>query len=117
MATPLNLTWFDYCIEEDMIKHIVLFKLHDFAEGRDKAGNAQLAKQQIEALAGRIPGLLKIEVGIDFLHSATSSDLVVYAELEDHAALTVYQEHPEHQPVLRLVRALASERRAVDYEV
>ncbi|MCK5834819.1 MAG: Dabb family protein, partial [Lentisphaeria bacterium] len=43
-----------------MIKHIVMWKLND----ENKAANAQNIKEKLEALAGVIPGLLEVEVGI-----------------------------------------------------
>jgi quinol monooxygenase YgiN len=100
-----------------MVKHIVFWKLKESAEGRDRSANAQLVRERLEGLAGRIPGLLKIEVGLDFLRGDTSSDLVLYSELANRQALDDYQAHPEHQAVIPLIRALTSERRSVDYEV
>jgi len=93
-----------------MIKHIVMWKL------RDKADAPEI-KRQLEALAGKIPGLIKIEVGIDFLESEQSADVVLYSELESHEALKRYQTHPEHQAVVPLVKAAAIARTVVDYEV
>lgn len=100
-----------------MVKHIVFWKLKEYAEGRDKAANARLIGERLEALGGRIPGLLKIEVGLNFLHGDTSSDVALYSELESREALDAYQAHPEHQAVVPLIRALTSERRSVDYEI
>ncbi len=93
-----------------MIKHIVMWKL------RDKADAAEI-KTRLEALAGKIPGLLAIEVGIDFLGSEQSADVVLYTELESRAALEAYQAHPEHQAVVPLVKAAAISRSVVDYEL
>ena len=93
-----------------MIKHIVMWKL------RDK-GDAAGIKGRLEALNGRIPGLIRLEAGIDFLESEQSADLVLYAELENRAALDAYQNHPEHQAVVPLVKAAAISRIVVDYEV
>jgi hypothetical protein len=42
--------------EVEMVKHIVMWKL------RDKADAGEI-KGRLEALAGKIPGLLNIEVG------------------------------------------------------
>jgi hypothetical protein len=100
-----------------MIKHIVFWKLKETAEGRDKTANAHVIKEALEALQGKIPGLLKIEVGFNFVKADTSSDIALYSELESAAALDAYQSHPAHQAVIPLIRALTSERRAVDYEI
>ena len=96
-------------------KHIVMWTLHESANGNDKATNAQLAKQALEALNGQIPGLLALEVGIDCIQGAGSFDLVLVAELESRAALDIYQDHPQHQAVLPLIRSITSQRAAVDY--
>ena len=58
-----------------MVKHIVLWKLKETAGGRSRAENAALIKKVLEELRGVIPGLLEIEVGVDFLHSEQSADV------------------------------------------
>ena len=93
-----------------MVKHIVMWKLGD------KADAAEI-KERLEALAGKIPGLLNIEVGIDFLESEQSADVVLYSELESREALDAYQNHAEHMAVVPLVRAAAVSRTVVDYDV
>lgn len=93
-----------------MVKHIVMWKLKNKAE-------APAVKQALEALNGRIPGLLRLEVGIDFLESDQSADMVLYAELEGRAALDTYQQHAEHLAVVPLVKAAAVSRSVVDYEI
>jgi len=93
-----------------MVKHIVMWKL------RDKADAAEI-KTRLEALQGKIPGLIKVEVGIDFLESEQSADVVLYSELENSEALGVYQAHPEHVAVIPLVKGAAVARTVVDYEV
>lgn len=99
-----------------MIKHIVMWRLKDHANGNDKATNARLIKQKLEALRGKIPGLLHIEVGIDFSATDQSADIVLYSEFESRAALDVYQAHPEHKAVMPFVGEARSERRVADYE-
>ncbi|MDQ6972670.1 MAG: Dabb family protein [Mariprofundaceae bacterium] len=93
-----------------MVRHIVMWKL------RDKA-DAGLLKKRLEALNGKIPGLLVLQVGIDFLASEQSADLVLLADLQDRAALDAYQSHPEHQAVVPLIKAAAISRTVADYEV
>jgi len=93
-----------------MVKHIVMWKL------RDKADAAEV-KARLEALSGQIPGLLNIEVGIDFLESEQSADVVLYSELESREALKVYQNHTRHMAVVPLVKAAAISRTVIDYEV
>ena len=93
-----------------MIKHIVMWKLKDKAD-------AEPLKKALEALRGKIPGLLNIEVGIDFNQSEHAADVVLYAELESRDALAAYQEHPEHTAVIPMVQTVAVARTVVDYEI
>jgi len=92
-----------------MVKHIVMWRLNN----RDQAPEI---KARLEALKGRIPGLLKIEVGIDFLQSEQSADLVLIAELESREALAQYQAHPAHQAVIPLMKSATCSRTVVDFE-
>ncbi len=93
-----------------MVRHIVMWKLGDKVD-------APLLKTRLEALNGRIPGLIRLEVGIDFLALEQSADLVLIADLESRDALDSYQAHAEHQAVAPLVKAAALSRSVVDYEV
>lgn len=99
-----------------MIKHIVCWKLKEEAHGNPKAKNAELIKAELESLAGKIDGLLKIEVGINIPEYPDNYDLVLYAQLTSKDALNVYQNHPLHQAILPFVREAVTNRVAVDYE-
>ena len=100
-----------------MVKHLVLWKLKPEAHGRSAAENAVVIKEKLEGLRGRIPGMLRLEVGIDFSRTDSSSDLALYSEFESRAALDVYQAHPDHKAVMPFILEARSERRLVDYEV
>ena len=99
-----------------MIKHIVFWKLKDEAHGNDKRTNALLIKEKLEALSGKIDGLIKIEVGLDVLGGA-NYDVALYSELTSKEALEIYQSHPLHQATLPFIREAVEDRKAVDYEV
>lgn len=96
-----------------MIKHIVAWRLRKEPSVR---ANAERVKSLLEGMAGRIPGLLKIEVGINFLDDANAADVVLYSEFTDRQALLGYQAHPVHEAVKPSIRELTTERRVVDYE-
>lgn len=99
-----------------MIKHIVMWKLKEEAHENDKATNARLIKEKLEALSGKIDGLLKIEIGLDVIGGG-NYDVVLYSEVASVEALDVYQNHPLHQAVLPFIREAVSNRTAVDFEV
>ncbi len=99
-----------------MVKHIVTMRLKDGAHGKSRAENARLIKDKVEALRGLVPGLLRLEVGIDFSATEQSADLAIYSEFESRAALDAYQAHPQHQAILPYIAEARAERRLVDYE-
>lgn len=93
-----------------------MWKLKEEAHGNDKATNAKLIKEKLEALSGQIEGLQKIEVGIDFLGGG-NFDVVLYSELSAKSDLDFYQNHPLHQATLPFIREAVMDRKAVDYEI
>ncbi|WP_242360207.1 Dabb family protein [Anaeromyxobacter sp. SG17] len=99
-----------------MVKHIVFWTLKERAEGGSREENARRVKAALEGLAGRIPGLLEIEVGIDFARSEASFDVALYSTFVDRAALDAYQAHPEHRAVADLIARVRENRAVVDYE-
>ena len=99
-----------------VVKHIVFWRLKAEAHGQPAAENARVIKEKLEALRGRIPGMLKIEVGLDFSRTDASCDLALYSEFESRAALDAYQSHPEHKAVMPFILEARAERRLVDYE-
>lgn len=98
------------------IKHIVMWRLkEEGVDGLSKAEVAAAIKQQLEALRGRVPGLLSIEVGLDIERQDTSADVVLVSEFADAEALAAYHHHPLHVAVAPFIGRARSERRAVDY--
>ena len=98
-----------------MIKHVVMWKLKDFAEGNDKETNKQIVKKNLEGLRGQIEGLLAIEVGVNY--NSSGYDICLYSEFKDRAALDYYTDHPLHKKNLIFTRAVVCERASVDYEI
>ncbi|MBS4057680.1 MAG: Dabb family protein [Bacteroidales bacterium] len=99
-----------------MIKHIVCWRLKETAHGNTGMQNARIIKEKIEALSGKIPGMLHIEVGIDFSKTDNSSDIVLYSEFATKADLEAYQLHPDHQAIMPFILEARAERRLIDYE-
>lgn len=100
-----------------MVKHIVMWKLKDSANGKSKQENALEIKRQLESLNGRMPGMVKLEVGLDFSNSENSCDIVLYSEFESQEALDNYQLHPDHEKLKPFVSSCRYERRVVDFEI
>lgn len=98
-----------------MIRHIVMWRLNGATQAEKERQGAEI-KAALESLNGRIPGLIRLEIGLDFSRGEDSSDVVLYSEFDSREALDAYHHHPEHQKVAPLVKAARTERRVVDYE-
>ena len=99
-----------------MIKHLVMWKLRDFAEGASKEQNAAKMKTMLEALKHTIPQIRHIEVGANFLPSDASYDVALYSEFETEGDLAAYQKHPDHRSVGVFVEKVRENRIVVDYK-
>lgn len=100
-----------------MVKHIVMFKFLEEAEGRSKSENVMMTKNMLDALQGGVPTLLSSKVTInDVKADPTNYDLVLESEFESFEALHEYIVHPEHKKVGEFMRPLRESRACVDYE-
>jgi len=93
-----------------MIKHIVLWKLHD----REKA---TLIRQTLEALPARIPEIHRLEVGSGMPAGEFTADVALYSEFKTEADLKTYISHPAHQEAVAIIVPLVCERRVADYSL
>jgi quinol monooxygenase YgiN len=100
-----------------MIKHIVMWKLKESAEGGDRQANAAKMKSMLDACANLVPGILKLEVGLARPGLEATYDVVLYSEFADKAALDAYQNHPEHVALKPFFGAVRDARQCIDYEV
>jgi len=100
-----------------MVKHIVMWKLAEFAEGGSKQQNAQKMRDMLVALKHSIPQIVRIEVGINFNVSDAAWDVILFSEFESVNDLETYQEHPEHKKVGVFIGKIRTDRAVADYEV
>jgi hypothetical protein len=99
-----------------MIRHIVLFKFKEFAEGADKAANMAKAREVLLGLVGHVPSLLSMSAGPDVAGSAAEWDFALVADFNDLEALRQYTAHPEHQKVSAFMSKVRDSRASADYE-
>ena len=100
-----------------MIKHIVMWRLKEFADARDEEENAKKLKSHLESLKSKIKEIKHIEVGINIKSSDAASDIILYSEFDSMDDLEAYQRHPEHMKIVDFVNEIRLERRVVDYKV
>jgi len=99
-----------------LIKHIVMWKLKEHAEGADKATNAHKMKALLESCSGLVPGTGAFEVALAAPGLEATYDVVLYSEFADAAALAAYQRHPVHVAMKPFIGAVRLERQCMDYE-
>ena len=93
-----------------MVKHIVLYT---FKEGVDKKEAVKLIASVLEPLAGKIPGLLHMEIRQAF----QGKEYAQYSEFESAQALKDYAKHPLHLEAKEHFFHLLDSRVAADYEL
>ncbi|TFV98683.1 Dabb family protein [Oxalobacteraceae bacterium OM1] len=100
-----------------MLKHIVMWKLKDHAEGADKATNARKMKAMLDGCRKLVPGIRTFETVIAQPGLEATYDVILYSEFDDKAALDAYQEHPEHVAMKPFIGAIREARQCMDYEI
>lgn len=100
-----------------MLKHIVIWKLKEQAEGADRAVNAARMKTLLDACRDIVPGMLTFEVVLAQPGLEATCDVVLYSEFADKAALDAYQNHPQHVALKPFVMAVREARQCMDYEI
>ena len=100
-----------------MLKHIVMWKLKDDAEGADKAANAAKLKRLLDGCANLVPGIAEFEVAVAQPGLEATYDVVLYSVFADREALAAFQEHPDHVALKPFIGAVRLERQCMDYEI
>ena len=100
-----------------MIRHIVMWNLHDQAEGADKATNLQKAQALLLSCAQVVPGIRAFEVATASPGMDCTNDLVLHMLLDDAQVLAQYQNHPDHLAIKPFMKAIVKERRCMDFNV
>ncbi|MCC8154292.1 MAG: Dabb family protein [Tannerellaceae bacterium] len=100
-----------------MIKHIVMWKFREGAEGKTRRESACWMKEQLEKLVGIVPEIYSLEVGVNTKDDEMAYDAVLITTLEDEAAMKRYKIHPEHVKISNYCKKLRESRTVVDYEI
>ncbi len=98
-----------------MVRHMVSW---NFKPELDEAQRQSLREEVVPALLalkGKIPCLREIQVFCPPL-DGSNCDLVLYSEMDQISDLPVYQNHPDHQAVIPLIRAHFCDRRCCDIQ-
>lgn len=99
-----------------MVRHIVLWRLNEQAQGATKAENAIKIKALIESLNGKCAGLIAIRVA-SCAPGEAAADLALVADFVSWEALEAYQRHPEHEAMKPFIMAARETRQVADFEI
>ncbi len=100
-----------------MVRHIVMFKLKEFASPAEKQAKLDEIKIELEALIDKIDVLRRIEVKFN-CNPAETWDLILITELDSLADVNTYANHPEHVAVAKaIIGPVKADRACVDYEL
>ena len=81
-----------------MVKHIVMFKLTD-----KNSVTIEKVVSTLKGMTNRIESLKNLEVGVDYINSERSYDIVLTALFDDKQGLEIYSNHPIHSPVKQIL--------------
>ena len=95
-----------------MIRHIVLWRLKP--EGRARFPEI---KSALEAQLGRIPGLLRVEVGQNIRPGRRAVDFALTCDFADLTSLEAYHKHPAHHETRATVDPFIEDHWIADHEI
>lgn len=100
-----------------MVKHIILWTLKDMPAAEKETVKKGI-KEGLEALKGKIPGLVDIKVNTTGRLESSTADLMLDSTFESADALKGYSKHPEHVAVAdSKVRPYTASRACLDFEI
>ncbi|MBR3867187.1 MAG: Dabb family protein [Clostridia bacterium] len=99
-----------------MIRHVVMWKFKEEAEGKTKAENMQIVRDSLFALLPIIPEIKLMEIDCDIMHTEMSYDMMLTTEFASVEEMKVYAEHPAHKKVQEFVKAVREARIVLDCE-
>lgn len=104
-----------------MIRHVVMWKLKDEAEGATKDKNAEKMKLILEGLKVKIEEIKNVEVGINITdndeETGSPYDVVLISDFETELDYTMYTRNDHHKKAVSFIDSVIEERHFVDYEV
>lgn len=101
-----------------MVKHIILWTLNPQLSEEEKKRVKLGIKEGLEALVGKVPGLLDVTVHVDGRLASSNADVMLDSTLESEEALKAYAVHPDHVVVADTkVKPYAVQRVCLDFEL
>jgi len=99
-----------------MIRHVVVWRLKS-SSGDNREAAFSAIRAALEAQRGRVPGLIRVEVGLNVRPSRRAGDFALICDFADIAALEAYHKHAVHHETRAVVDPLVEEHWIADYEL
>lgn len=99
-----------------MIRHIVMWKFKNFAEGLSREENLLKVKTMLEALSEKIDFIREMQVQINVNPKDGMYDAVLLSTFDTLDDVARYRVHPEHKKISSYVALIRENRASVDYE-
>ena len=100
-----------------MIKHIVMFKLKDEAEGKSREENIKEALEKLSGFKASIPELIEFKVVTNSEKAPQDNcTLALICDFKDIDGLNAYQVHPVHKAFGAFIAPRHEGRSCIDYE-
>ncbi len=100
-----------------MIRHIVMFKLKEFASESEKAAAANEVLKKLDELPGAIDVIRRYKAGIDVRKLNWSYDIVLEMDFDTIADIEAYTIHPAHQVFIRFNKDYSVSKVGIDIEL
>lgn len=98
-----------------MIRHIVMFRFKEEAEGRSKKENVLATKEMLEALPAKIPQIKSSSVLLNTEGAnPENADLILISDFDSLESLNEYIVHPDHKAVGAFMGPLRESRAGID---
>lgn len=104
-----------------MIRHVVMWKLKEEAEGASKEKNAEKMKLILEGLKVNIDEIKSVEVGINITdedeEAGSAFDVVLISDFESELDYTMYTRNAHHKKAIDFINSVIDKRHFVDYKM
>jgi hypothetical protein len=96
------------------IRHVVMWRVRGATPGERHAHAARVCDALL-SMQGQVPGMARLQVGLDVSGVDYACDVVLLADFDDDQALAGYADHPAHLHAKQLMADLRVARHQVDF--
>ena len=100
-----------------MIQHVVLWKLLETANDKNKEENFELIREALASLPALIPQIRSLTVVKNENPTDKNMDVALITSFDNLEDLDAYVIHPEHVKVGRFIGTVVCARSAIDYRI